>query len=232
MHRTKKSVISLIVVICFICCSFGSFANTTTETPKTETTAETPKTEILMDNNYLRIAKCENVISTLYKSTNTLEIKQGNNIISTIDLNKAEDQIKKDKPQFDTARLLVKQNTFSNYEYEKHTGNIWYIRKPKSSKYTNWIEKKRKETSRNRRNLDEYASHVEEINKKELLIIGMYGAGGLATCLTIIVACSGAGAPSAIASGLAAAGLFGSALTLSLELDKHDNRCAILWSRI
>lgn len=203
-----------------------------------EANSEANNAKITLDNEEERVATSLDLenkyVSTFDKELNLLTIQTYDKVTNelfntqTIDLN--QDGLGKNKleeeaslPSTYAKSNSAYQNTFSNYEYSVTYGNPnkWELRIPSE-------RMNKSENSSNKSNINNFRNKVESINSLEKKLAGALIGGGLLSVLTIIAATT----PGALPSALAAAGVFGTAAFIAIDLKSAQNDAEYYYNRV
>lgn len=177
--------------------------------------------EILQDDKNFRVARSED---DTYITEVTYNKKTDEVYMKILDTNNG--QVLYDSNEtFITPLATEYENTFVNYEYSRDIQtNLWTLRRP-NTPYVSSYYFKTYQTSKNATYLQNFKSHVEEINVKEIELIGALGASIITTIAAniagvITIFTGGTATPAMIAALAAAVGAYG---TTAVILTKYVN---------
>lgn len=187
--------------------------------------------DIISDTKEKRVAKSNfNGIETIAefdKASNMLTINE-NGIEAKIDLSQAESN-SQDTNVRRKRVAYIEERTFSNFEYKIYpSSDKWILRRPKPGKAYTTNEKSVYANTKNRSNLNNFRDAVDEINILEAEFIFSGASAGISVVASAIASAVTAGAGTA----LAALGLYGTALSKGLQLEKYQKRALYYYFKV
>lgn len=228
MKKILKTLIFAIAAVLFISTptSILASSHTVSNTISIDGVKQTVKT--IKDDKNVRIAESvdelgKKSVATFDKINNTLLVENEGEAPVLVDLSKAKEAMatrEAGETKADIMATVIKEYTFSNYEYEITMTNPkkWKIFRPKPNTLNSRYYKETTEASYNRTHLNNFKSAVDRLNDHELNAMALVGAGMFFTVLLTIFT-----GGIATAAAFASLGVTSTAIPVMIAWDRAEN---------